>query len=110
VTTIVGRFLEHARFYYFHNGGNNEVLLGSADLMPRNLDRRVEILFPIRDPKILSAITKIILPQHLNDNEKLRVMKPDGTYERIARDQTVQPLNAQDFFLSHRGAWYRRNG
>ena len=108
VTTIVGRFLEHARFYYFHNGGNNEVLLGSADLMPRNLDRRVEILFPIRDPKILSAITKIILPQHLNDNEKLRLMKPDGTYERIARDQTVQPLNAQDWFLSHRGAWYRQ--
>jgi polyphosphate kinase len=108
VTTIVGRFLEHARFYYFHNGGNNEVLLGSADLMPRNLDRRVEILFPIRDPKILSAITTTILPRHLNDNEKLRVMKSDGTYEHITRDQTVQPLNAQDWFLSHRGAWYRR--
>jgi polyphosphate kinase len=109
VTTIVGRFLEHARCYYFHNGGNNEVLLGSADLMPRNLDRRVEILFPIRDPSILSAITTVILPRHLNDTEKIRVMKPDGTYERITRDQTVQPLNAQDWFLSHRGAWYRRH-
>jgi polyphosphate kinase len=109
VTTIVGRFLEHARCYYFHNGGNNEVLLGSADLMPRNLDRRVEILFPIRDPSILSAITTVILPRHLNDTEKLRIMKPDGTYERITRDQTVQPLNAQDWFLSHRGAWYRKH-
>jgi polyphosphate kinase len=107
VTTIIGRFLEHARFYYFHNGGKSDVLVGSADLMPRNLDRRVEILFPIRDPAIRDAFTSTILPQQLNDNEKLRIMNHDGTYNRITRDRTVQLLNAQDWFLSHRGAWYR---
>jgi len=109
VTTIIGRFLEHARFYYFHNGGDSDVLVGSADLMPRNLDRRVEILFPIRDPAIRSAFTSTILPQQLNDNEKLRIMNHDGTYNRIAWDRTVQLLNAQDWFLSHRGAWYLRS-
>jgi polyphosphate kinase len=109
VTTIIGRFLEHARFYYFHNGGENEVLVGSADLMPRNLDRRVEILYPIRDPAIISAFANIILPQQLNDNEKLRLMKPDGTYERLIGDQTVPSLNAQEWFVSHQGAWYRAN-
>jgi polyphosphate kinase len=107
VTTIIGRFLEHARFYYFHNGGKSEVLVGSADLMPRNLDRRVEILYPINDPSIRDAFTSTILPQQLNDTEKLRVMNHDGTYNRIARDRAVQLLNAQDWFLSHRGAWYR---
>jgi polyphosphate kinase len=109
VTTIIGRFLEHARFYYFHNGGEKEVLVGSADLMPRNLDRRVEILYPIRDPAIISAFANLILPQQLNDNEKLRLMKPDGTYERIIGDQTVPSLNAQEWFVSHQGAWYRAN-
>ena len=107
VTTIIGRFLEHARFYYFHNGGKSDVLVGSADLMPRNLDRRVEILYPINDPAIRDAFTSTILPQQLNDNEKLRIMNHDGTYNRIPRDRAVQLLNAQDWFLSRRGAWYR---
>lgn len=106
VTTIIGRFLEHARFYYFHNGGDSELLIGSADLMPRNLDRRVEILFPIRDAEIRSAFTKIILPKHLDDNKKLRIMKSDGTYERITGGLTGKPLDAQAWFVSDRGAWY----
>ena len=62
ITAIVGRFLEHARIYYFRNGGDEEVFLGSADLMPRNLDRRVEILFPVQDLPMRKAIINLILP------------------------------------------------
>jgi len=107
VSTIVGRFLEHARLYYFHNGGNPEVLLGSADLMPRNLDRRVEILFSIEDKVIKSSLTDLILPTMLNDTEKLRFMKDNGRYVRIAKPREKSELNAQEWFIKHRGAWYR---
>ncbi len=73
VSTIVGRFLEHARIYYFYNGGNEEIFLGSADLMPRNLDRRVEVLFPVNNPVIRKNITAKILPSQLHDTVKLPV-------------------------------------
>ena len=106
VTTIVGRFLEHARIYYFHNGGNEEVYLGSADLMPRNLDRRVEVLFPVENPAIRNAIVQKILPVQLNDNLKLRVMQSDGTYTRRTIVKGTEPLNAQEWFLGHSGCWY----
>ncbi len=106
VTTIVGRFLEHARIYYFHNGGNEEVYLGSADLMPRNLDKRVEVLFPVQNPDIRNAILTKILPVQLTDNCKLRVLQSDGTYQRIIPPAGVSPLNAQAWFLKHSGCWY----
>jgi polyphosphate kinase len=104
VTSIVGRFLEHARIYYFHNGGSGEVYLGSADLMPRNLDKRVEILFPVHDEAIRTAIVRDILPVQLNDNRKIRVMNPDGTYSRPAPAQTS--LAAQDWLIENRGRWH----
>jgi polyphosphate kinase len=106
VTTIVGRFLEHARIYYFHNGGNEEVYLGSADLMPRNLDRRVEVLFPVQDTAIRDAIVKKILPVQLTDTCKLRVLQADGTYQRRIPEKGATPLNAQAWFLEHSGCWY----
>ena len=83
VTSIVGRFLEHPRIYYFRNGGDEEILLGSADLMPRNLYRRVETLFPIEDENIKASIRDEILNIHLKDNVKARKMLPDGSYELI---------------------------
>jgi len=106
VSAIVGRFLEHARIYYFHNGGDEEVFLGSADLMPRNLDRRVEVLFPIEDPALRKAIISGILPIQLRDTVKIRVLKSDGTYERRLPDRNAQPLNAQSWLVEHRGVWY----
>jgi polyphosphate kinase len=106
VTAIVGRFLEHARIYYFRNGGDEEVFLGSADLMPRNLDRRVEILFPTQDPTIRRAIISIILPTQLGDNVKSRVMQADGTYARIIPVPGEQPMNAQTWMVENRGIWY----
>jgi polyphosphate kinase len=108
VSSIVGRFLEHARIYYFHNGGNDEVFLGSADLMPRNLDRRVEILFPLEDPVIRSVIAETILPAQLHDTVKLRYMQADSTYCRCPTVPDTEPLNVQTWMVDHRGSWYDR--
>jgi polyphosphate kinase len=106
VTTIVGRFLEHARIYYFHNGGNEEVFLGSADLMPRNLDRRVEILFPIENPQNRKAIVSTILPVQLKDTIKCRFLKSNGSYDRRKPSEDMPALNAQTWLVDQRGTWY----
>jgi polyphosphate kinase len=105
VTSIVGRFLEHARLYYFRNGGKEEVLLGSADLMPRNLDRRVEVLFPVADHTIASWLMRIIIPVHLDDNVKNWMLHPDGTYTHVPRDPGQRAQNAQEWCISHRAEW-----
>ena len=75
VTSIVGRFLEHSRIFYFRNGGKEEVYIGSADLMPRNLNRRVELLFPVQNPDLLSRLRDEILGAYLHDNVKARRMR-----------------------------------
>jgi polyphosphate kinase len=108
VSAIVGRFLEHARIYYFHNGGDEEVFLGSADLMPRNLDRRVEVLFPVENPVIRDTIVSTILPVQLHDTVKLRYMQTDGTYRRALTVPDTEPLNVQTWMMDHRGSWYDR--
>ncbi len=83
VRSIVGPFLEHHRIYYFHNGGAFDLYLGSADLMERNLDRRVEELFPIEDPT-LARYVRDLLDCYLSDNIRAHVLRPDGTYERLS--------------------------
>jgi polyphosphate kinase len=98
--SIVGRFLEHSRVYWFQNGGDEEVLLGSADLMPRNLNRRVEILFPVRDKGILRRLRDEILTVYLSDNLKTRVLRPDGAWEHIWPADGEEPLNAQEWFVA----------
>jgi polyphosphate kinase len=82
VISIVGRYLEHSRIFYFLNGGKEEVYLGSADLMPRNLDHRVEAVFPLERPEHIRYICDI-LDIYLKDNLRARVMQPNGTYKRI---------------------------
>jgi polyphosphate kinase len=106
VTSIVGRFLEHARIYYFRNGGDEEVLLGSADLRTRNFDDRVETLFPVEDPDIKSAIVKDILNVHLKDNVKARRLLSDGTYERVVPSPGENELNSQEWLIENRGLWH----
>lgn len=106
VTSVVGRFLEHPRIYYFRNGGDEEVLLGSADLMPRNLDRRVEQLFPVDDPRIRQALVETILDTHLRDNQQARRLLPDGTYEHVKAGKKEPPLNSQAWMIEHRGVWH----
>jgi polyphosphate kinase len=101
VISIVGRFLEHSRIYYFLNGGSEECYLGSADLMPRNLDRRVEILFPVEDPALIDRLRNHILEVYLRDNLKAREMQPDGEYVRV-RPEGRPELNSQQWFLDNR--------
>ncbi|MFP4106626.1 MAG: polyphosphate kinase 1 [Phycisphaerae bacterium] len=93
VTSIVDRFLEHARIYYFANGGHEEVYLSSADWMTRNLDKRLEILFPVTD-KRLRKRTVDMLETYLADNVKARRMLPDGSYEPVP--QEGKPVRAQE--------------
>jgi polyphosphate kinase len=107
VTSIVGRFLEHPRIFYFHNGGDEEILLGSADLMPRNLDRRVEQLFPIEDPNLLEALRDDILGVHLRDNMQARRLLPDSSYERVRPQKDEKELNSQLWLIKHGGAWHK---
>ncbi len=104
VSSIVGRFLEHTRIYYFRNGGEEEVLIGSADLMPRNLNGRVEILYPIRDPAIRDAVIKTILQIHLKDTVKMRLMNKDGSYSRV--EPGAEPIDSQAWMIQHRGIWH----
>lgn len=81
VRSIVGNFLEHSRIFYFHNNGSDEIYMGSADWMPRNLDRRVEIVFPVEDEQIKNEI-KHVLDLEFRDNVKAHILQPDGTYEK----------------------------
>jgi polyphosphate kinase len=104
VRSIVGRFLEHSRIFYFLNGGREELYLGSADLMSRNIDRRVEALFPIEKPALLRHVRDNILSMYLEDNVKAREMMPDGTYRRLEPAPGAQPLNAQLSLLRMRTA------
>jgi len=105
VTSVVGRFLEHARIYYFRNGGDEEVLLGSADLMPRNLDGRVETLFPVEDERLKTALRDDILFFHLRDNVQSWKLGADGLYERLVPAGDEAPLDSQDLMLEKPGAW-----
>ncbi len=106
VTSVVGRFLEHTRIYYFRNGGDEEIYLGSADLMPRNLDGRVETLFPITDEAIRAAVRDDVLLRHLNDNRQSRKLLPSGEYERLAVASGQQPLDSQAELLAEPGSWH----
>ena len=101
VISIVGRFLEHSRIYYFFNNGGEEVYLGSADLMPRNIDRRVEVLFPVENQRLIRHLRDEVLNIYLEDNMKARFLKSDGSYELPKRDSDVPPLSSQVWLLSH---------
>ncbi|HCB49626.1 MAG TPA: polyphosphate kinase 1 [Chloroflexi bacterium] len=104
VISIIGRFLEHSRIYYFHNKGQANLYVGSADLMPRNIDRRVEVLFPVSDPTLRQEILDNILDVYLQDTEKGYLLQPDGTYERMnySKDESINLFNSQEWFLNGR--------
>ena len=107
VTSIVGRFLEHSRIFYFRNGGDEEILMGSADLMPRNLNGRVETLFPVDDPEIREALREDILFPHLEDTHGARRLLADGSFESL-RPQDGQPgFDTQQAMLDYRSSWRR---
>jgi polyphosphate kinase len=100
VRSIVGRFLEHSRVFHFANGGNDEIYLGSADWMPRNLFERCEVAFPVRDPAVRARIHDEILPAYLADTVKARLQQPDGSYIRASKVlKNAIPFDAQDFLM-----------
>jgi polyphosphate kinase len=96
VHSIVGNFLEHARIFYFENDGSPELYLGSADWMPRNLDKRVEIMFPVEDEDLMERILDVLKIQ-LEDNVKAHILKPDGTYEKPDKRGRVQRNSQEEF-------------
>jgi polyphosphate kinase len=102
VISVVGRFLEHSRIYYFMNGGEEEVYMGSADLMPRNLNRRVEVIFPIEDQRLIKYIRDQVLETYLLDNTKARFMTPNGEYNRFEQKEDDQNFNSQQAFIDRR--------
>ena len=97
VRSIVGTFLEHSRIFYFENGGNPEIYMASADWMSRNLDRRVEIMFPVEDARLKKEV-KHILDVQLADNVKAQLMQPDGSYRKIKNAPDMPQVEAQQVF------------
>jgi len=100
VRSIVGRFLEHSRIFHFANGGDDEIYLGSADWMPRNLFERCEVAFPVRDPAARARIHDEILPAYLADTVKARLQQGDGSYIRSSKlFKDAPPFASQDFLI-----------
>jgi polyphosphate kinase len=101
VVSVVGRFLEHSRIYWFENGGHPEALIGSADLMTRNLDRRVETLVPVTRPSLLAHLRDAILQPYLRDERNAWEMQPDGSYRRRGKADDAAAFCAQEWLLAH---------
>ena len=98
VRSVVGRFLEHSRIFYFLNGGDEELYIGSADWMTRNLDRRVEVVAPVLDPQLKKYLKETVLSAYLRDNVKARVMNAEGKYEPPQRGISDEPFHSQTYF------------
>jgi polyphosphate kinase len=99
VRSVVGRFLEHSRAYYFQNGGDEEVYTGSADWMHRNFDRRVETIAPVRDERLKKYIKDVVLAAYLRDNVKARALGPDGGYHPVPIEPGGERFNSQLYFI-----------
>jgi polyphosphate kinase len=99
VRSVVGRFLEHSRAFYFQNGGDEEVYTGSSDWMSRNFDRRVEVVAPVGDERLKRYLKDVLLSAYLRDNVKARVLRADGTYEHPATHAGEEPFNSQLYFI-----------
>ena len=99
VRSVVGRFLEHSRVYYFSNGGAEEFYTGSSDWMPRNLNRRVEVVVPVHDARLQRHLKEEILTAYLRDNVKARKLLPDGSYERIQPAEGEERFDSQLYFM-----------
>jgi polyphosphate kinase len=99
VRSIIGRFLEHSRAYYFANGGEEELYTGSADWMPRNFDRRVETIAPVSDERLKKYLKDVLLDAYLRDNVKARVLGPDGRYYPVPLEEGAERFNSQLFFI-----------
>jgi polyphosphate kinase len=100
VVSIVGRLLEHSRLYFFRNGGDEELFLGSADLMPRNLDHRVEVLAPVEDAGLKRHLVDEVLAGYLRDNVQATALGADGSYSRVWPDEGSPVFDMQAHLIS----------
>ncbi|MCB9144709.1 MAG: polyphosphate kinase 1 [Anaerolineales bacterium] len=100
VISIVGRYLEHSRIYYFLNDGNDEIYMGSADLMPRNLNHRVEVVFPVENKNQVKLIRDKILGVYAKDNMRARILKSNGTYERARPEDAAKVFDIQNHLMN----------
>ena len=103
VRNIIGRFLEHSRVFYFANGGEDDVYIGSADWMSRNLKHRIEVIVPVSDPALKHYLKSVVLGAYLRDNVKARVLQPDGLYVPVA-DAAEKPFISQTSFIDENNA------
>ncbi|HNC81353.1 MAG TPA: RNA degradosome polyphosphate kinase, partial [Rhodocyclaceae bacterium] len=103
VRSVVGRFLEHSRVYWFQHGDDPKVLIGSADLMERNLERRIEVLVPVKSPEIRRWLYETLLQRYLDDVGRTRVMASDGDYVRVRSEHHFAP-DVHEQFLKDIGA------
>ena len=101
VRSVVGRFLEHSRVFWFQNGGDDQLFIGSADWMSRNLRHRIEVVAPVTDRNAKRYLRDVLLDAYLTDNTKARELQPDGRYVPIARGSDL--FNSQDYFMGHKG-------
>lgn len=101
VKSIVGRYLEHSRVFYFYNGGNEKVFISSADMMQRNLDRRVEVAVPVENQKLKEEIISTLIKVTLKDNVKARLLQPDGSYKFAELKETTKKVNSQEWLMKH---------
>jgi len=100
VISVVGRYLEHSRIYYFHNNGKQEIYMGSADLMQRNLNHRVEVVFPVEKPEHVHHLYENVLAAYFHDNTRARLMKPDGTYTRLKPKEKEHKIDIQEWLMN----------
>ena len=101
VRSVVGRFLEHSRVFWFSNGGDDEVSIGSADWMARNLKHRIEVVAPVTESKLKRYLRDVLLDAYMADNTKARELQPDGSYAPISGGS--EPFNSQDYFIDRPG-------
>jgi polyphosphate kinase len=102
VRSVVGRFLEHSRVFWFSNGGDEEIYIGSADWMTRNLKNRIEVVAPVTDPDAQRYLRDVLLEAYLSDNTKARELQPDGRYVPIMR--SAEPFDSQNYFIGRTGS------
>ncbi|MBL8101205.1 MAG: polyphosphate kinase 1 [Anaerolineales bacterium] len=101
VISVVGRYLEHSRVFYFQNNGNDEIYLGSADLMPRNLNHRVEVVFPVESKNHIRHLRDKVLERYFKDNTRARILKADGSYERIKPKDGEKEFDIQNHLMGY---------
>ena len=101
VRSLVGRFLEHSRIFYFRHGGRDQLYMGSADMMERNLDRRVEVVFPVEEPRMQAELRDVLLPAYLRDTANTRLLGADGVWTAVSAGEGEGPFDLHAWLIEY---------